>query len=566
MKRKLFYLLVALSTLAGLVGSLPPQAVLAATLVVSIDAPYRVAVSTNFTAAVRNTRIEYLKSGIYDVVFDPTILRLDNVTSGSSDGYIIPVSNWELISPGRYRVTQDIPGSMGMTVSGSLAILHFQVVASQNGTSNINLENGTLRYYTGDVIPASWVGDSILVYKPTKVVSTIPVDGKNTVAVNSPIEIAFSGAMNRTLTETAFSITPAVTGNFSWSSDTVMVFTPDNNLHSNTRYAITLYKSALDINNNPLLENYVFSFTTATPPPSKPDLVISEKHEQWLQQDSTYRVFYTVKNIGTANASAGQDTALTVDGNLIEQKQVPALLAPGATYSDNFTTIVNLSGLSDNISVSADFNNEVDEASETNNSLLNIWSSVRVGINAQAKVAADRDFAANVEINQVQNFDAANFDVFFNPAVLRLDSVTNGSIGNVTVPIDAWNIRQPGRFSIMANVPGVTGASGNGSLAVLHFHVIGLLGQSSNITLASGILSNSQAQEIPATWLGGLVEVGLVVGDANGDGIVNAIDVTKVERIIAHLDSSTPGADANEDGNINALDITKTERIIVGLD
>ena len=57
----------------------------------------------------------------------------------------------------------------------------------------------------------------------------------------------------------------------------------------------------------------------------------------------------------------------------------------------------------------------------------------------------------------------------------------------------------------------------------------------------------------------------VVPGDANGDGSVNALDITKVERIIAGLDSQTAGADANQDGNVNALDITKIERIIAGL-
>ncbi len=55
-------------------------------------------------------------------------------------------------------------------------------------------------------------------------------------------------------------------------------------------------------------------------------------------------------------------------------------------------------------------------------------------------------------------------------------------------------------------------------------------------------------------------------GDVNQDGSVNALDITKVERVIAGLDAQTPGADANQDGNINALDITKVERIIAGLD
>jgi hypothetical protein len=55
-------------------------------------------------------------------------------------------------------------------------------------------------------------------------------------------------------------------------------------------------------------------------------------------------------------------------------------------------------------------------------------------------------------------------------------------------------------------------------------------------------------------------------GDANGDSVVDALDITAVERIIVELDAPTPGADANEDGNVNSIDITKTERIIAGLD
>jgi hypothetical protein len=57
----------------------------------------------------------------------------------------------------------------------------------------------------------------------------------------------------------------------------------------------------------------------------------------------------------------------------------------------------------------------------------------------------------------------------------------------------------------------------------------------------------------------------VVPGDATGDGLVDARDITKVERIIASLDASTPGADATEDGLIDARDITKVEMIIAGL-
>ncbi|GAH68193.1 unnamed protein product, partial [marine sediment metagenome] len=55
-------------------------------------------------------------------------------------------------------------------------------------------------------------------------------------------------------------------------------------------------------------------------------------------------------------------------------------------------------------------------------------------------------------------------------------------------------------------------------------------------------------------------------GDANRDGSIDALDITKVEKVIAGLDAATAGADANLDGDINACDITKVERVIAGLD
>ncbi len=61
------------------------------------------------------------------------------------------------------------------------------------------------------------------------------------------------------------------------------------------------------------------------------------------------------------------------------------------------------------------------------------------------------------------------------------------------------------------------------------------------------------------------IQVSLKPGDANGDGLINTADISKVERIIAGLDSATSGADANGDGLINTADITKIERIIAGL-
>jgi len=47
------------------------------------------------------------------------------------------------------------------------------------------------------------------------------------------------------------------------------------------------------------------------------------------------------------------------------------------------------------------------------------------------------------------------------------------------------------------------------------------------------------AEKIPATWIGDSAHVStsaVLSGDANRDGVVNNLDITKVERIIVGLD------------------------------
>jgi hypothetical protein len=58
----------------------------------------------------------------------------------------------------------------------------------------------------------------------------------------------------------------------------------------------------------------------------------------------------------------------------------------------------------------------------------------------------------------------------------------------------------------------------------------------------------------------------IVAGDANADGVVNAADITKVERIIMGLDAPNVNADTNMNGSIDMGDVVKISRIIRGLE
>ncbi len=147
-------------------------------------------------------------------------------------------------------------------------------------------------------------------------------------------------------------------------------------------------------------------------------------------------------------------------------------------------------------------------------------ASVTVAITAPDTVMPGSDFTANVTITQVQNFDACNYDVSFNSTVLRLNNVTSGKIGGTVIPVDIWSENATGRYRVVQNVSGLSGVSGSGYLAVLHFKVLGSAGQSSVVNLSSGRLGNTLAEAIPATWAGDLVSV--ISGESGGQGSPSA--------------------------------------------
>lgn len=127
---------------------------------------------------------------------------------------------------------------------------------------------------------------------------------------------------------------------------------------------------------------------------------------------------------------------------------------------------------------------------------------VTVSIDAPDEVAEGSDFIARANITRVSDLDAANYDVTFDPTVLEVTDVTAGLIGGTTVAVDIWRVISPGTLRVVNNVPGLSGVSGSGYLAEIHFHVVVPAGDTSDINLSNGVLSDNTANEIPATWVG----------------------------------------------------------------
>ena len=69
-----------------------------------------------------------------------------------------------------------------------------------------------------------------------------------------------------------------------------------------------------------------------------------------------------------------------------------------------------------------------------------VSAEVTVSINVPATVSAGGEFVAKVGISGVENFDAANYDVTYDPAVLEVTGVSNSMINDTVVEVgDLWD-------------------------------------------------------------------------------------------------------------------------------
>ena len=136
-----------------------------------------------------------------------------------------------------------------------------------------------------------------------------------------------------------------------------------------------------------------------------------------------------------------------------------------------------------------------------------VQNNVTVSVEVANGISGSNDFIAKVNISNVTNFDAANYDIIYDPAALEVTDVTDGLIGNSTIPVAMWRVIKPGSLRIINSVPGLPGVSGSGYLTEIRFHVTGLTGNVSEINFSNGVLSNASANEIHATWIGQWVHV-----------------------------------------------------------
>ncbi len=164
----------------ALSASIAPQA--AAETTVSLDCSDYISES-KFDVEIEISGVEELDSGQFCLLFDPNVLNVTDVTGGSMDGKDVAIGDWELV---RYHTTQgigiirvvfNIPGSTGVSGSGSLATIAFEVTGNDSDCSPLNItkpntlqitgfENGKLWDGEAEEISAVWVNSNVCIGGP----------------------------------------------------------------------------------------------------------------------------------------------------------------------------------------------------------------------------------------------------------------------------------------------------------------------------------------------------------------------------------------------------------------
>jgi hypothetical protein len=128
---------------------------------VTVNAPE--VISGAFDATIEIENVVSMNSGQFDLSFDPSVVNVVDVYDGSIDGTVVPIVGWRFMDSDTIRVLFKLSGSTGVSGSGSVATIGFEITGSQGNTSILDISDGNLADTVANEIPAAWTDDEVIV-------------------------------------------------------------------------------------------------------------------------------------------------------------------------------------------------------------------------------------------------------------------------------------------------------------------------------------------------------------------------------------------------------------------
>ena len=128
---------------------------------VTVNAPE--VVSGAFDATIDIENVVLMNGGQFDLSFDTSVVNVTDVNAGSIGGTTVPLVDWTFMDADTIKVLFKLSGGDGVSGSGSLATIGFEIIGSQGNTSILDISNGNLADTGADEIPATWTDDEVTV-------------------------------------------------------------------------------------------------------------------------------------------------------------------------------------------------------------------------------------------------------------------------------------------------------------------------------------------------------------------------------------------------------------------
>ena len=125
-------------------------------------------------------------------------------------------------------------------------------------------------------------------------------------------------------------------------------------------------------------------------------------------------------------------------------------------------------------------------------------------------VQPGQEFDLPVTITDVVGFDAGQFDIRYDPAIIEITGYSKGMIGDTEIDVSHSFLKEDGLWRTVVNVPNVPGVDGDGTLVVLDCRALAEgeaevgIGWVDNETgeWVSAFINDNMAIEIQAEYLG----------------------------------------------------------------
>jgi PGF-CTERM protein len=157
-----FLLLVAIAFVSLAVAPVMAQE---DAVTVTVNAPELVVEKETFEVTIDVDDITDFNTGLFDLYFDHKVVKVEDVTDGSIDDIAIPIDMWDEIDKGTIRVFSTVPETTGVSGSGYLAKISFNVKGDEGDECALDIENGFLGNTTAEEIVADWIDATIKIGK-----------------------------------------------------------------------------------------------------------------------------------------------------------------------------------------------------------------------------------------------------------------------------------------------------------------------------------------------------------------------------------------------------------------